>query len=94
MKNNTTIQELRKCGWKVAVMHGTDVRHDKNNMQINDTHITHIIITDYQGNHAQGFSYSHPQDNYNRKLGNKIALGRAMKNWENRNFCTFHIDSK
>lgn len=69
-----TIESLRKSGWKVAVIHKTD---DK------ERRCTHIIVTSPEKFHAQGFAFVHKQDNFDRKKGNLIALGRALKNLEN-----------
>ena len=88
LKPKYTIEALRKTGWKVAVLHTSDVRHDNDGIQTKDAKMTHIIITNTKGQHAQGFSLSHPLDNYNRKLGNTIALGRAMKNMLDGKHCT------
>jgi hypothetical protein len=66
MKPNVTIEGLRKTGFKVMVIHSMDV--------------TTIYVTDLHGNTARGQSICHEDENYNRKLGNKIALGRAIKN--------------
>jgi hypothetical protein len=82
-----TIEQLRKQGWKVYVSHSLDARHDNNGNRIRDTYMTHIVITDRAGNSAQGIAYSHPKDQPNRKLGNKIALGRALHEWHNENYC-------
>lgn len=65
MKPNITIEGLRKTGFKVMVIHSLDV--------------TTIYVTDPHGNTARGQAICHEDENYNRKLGNKIALGRAMK---------------
>ena len=69
-----TIESLRKTGWKVAVIHKTD-----------DTkrQYTHIIVTSPEQKHAEGFAFVHTGDNYDRKIGNKIAIGRALKNLSN-----------
>ncbi len=76
MKNTQpTIESLRKSGWKVAVIHGSR-RHDQKRY-------THIIVTSPEKKHAEGIAFVHEGDQYNRKIGNKIALGRALKNLEN-----------
>lgn len=66
MKPNITIEGLRKIGYKVMVIHSLEV--------------TTIYVTNLDGITARGQSICHVGDNYNRKLGNKIALGRALKN--------------
>ena len=69
-----TIESLRKSGYKVAVLHRTDETERR---------YTHIIITSPEKLHAQGFSFVHKADNFDRKIGNRIALGRALKNLAN-----------
>jgi len=76
MNNKTTIHSLRRQGYKVAVMHKPG-------------QMTHIIITDTEKNTAEGYSFVAPGDRYNRKLGNTIALGRALKNLELGEFCAW-----
>lgn len=75
-----TIEKLRKQGWKVLVYHFSSYH-------------TEIIITDpYNIGHAKGVAVCHYKDQPNRKMGNIIAVGRAMKNWKNKNFCALPID--
>jgi hypothetical protein len=70
-KDNTpTIHELRKAGYKVRVIHS---------FSEDEQRVTKIEITTPEGTSAWGASYCHVKDNYDRKLGNKIAVGRAMK---------------
>jgi hypothetical protein len=82
MNSNITIEGLRKSGFKVCVKHhwGSTFGY------------TVIWVTDPNGNTAFGGSTCNSQDNYNRKLGNKIALGRAMKKLATKDYCTFPID--
>jgi len=70
-----TIHELRRQGFKVAVQH------------IPFTKSTHIILTTPEGKHTEGFSSTHVNDQYNRKIGNAVALGRALKNLERGIYC-------
>jgi hypothetical protein len=79
----TTIEALRKSGWKVLVLH-----RDISSLFDPKMQVETIIILSYGDNHMKGISRSNPKDNYNRKLGNKIALGRALKNWEKQVFIT------
>lgn len=65
MKPNITIEGLRKIGYKVMVIH--------------DEGETTIFLTNLDGFTSMGHSICHQGDNFNRKLGNKIALGRAIK---------------
>lgn len=52
--------------------------------------VTEIVISTRQNRivevHAKGISVSHPKQGYDRKLGNKIALGRAWKNFNTHNY--------
>ena len=74
-----SIHDLRKLGWKVRVIHG----------EVDNTHpleffclankFTKIELRSPDGIEYVGISYCSKKDNYNRKLGNKIALGRALK---------------
>jgi hypothetical protein len=79
MKANITIEGLRKSGFKVFVKH-------------HGNYSTEIYITDPTGNHSYGMSQCSFGDQPNRKLGNKIALGRALKNMRGKIFCAFPID--
>jgi len=74
--SNITIEGLRKTGFKVYVNH------------ISNWH-TQIFVTDPQGHTAFGYALCNDQDQPNRKLGNKIALGRALKNLQNKVYCEF-----
>jgi hypothetical protein len=69
-KHIPTIHELRKTGYKVRVLHG---------YQLEGREGTKIEITSPEGSTAWGISYCHPKEGNNRKMGNKIALGRALK---------------
>jgi hypothetical protein len=39
-------------------------------------------LTSPEGKDSTGIAYCSKQDQWNRKLGNRIALGRALKNYE------------
>jgi len=72
-----TIEFLRKAGWKVRVMHSRPVLKCGNFGRGGETKIE---ITSPDGNlNTFGISYCAEEDNYNRKIGNEIALGRAWK---------------
>jgi hypothetical protein len=73
MKNKyPTIESLRKSGHKVAVIHKNE----------SPKAYTHIIVTTPDKRHAEGYAFVHEEDNFNRKIGNRVALGRALKNLE------------
>jgi len=78
MKNNQpSIHELRRQGYRVAVLH-----KDKT---------TTITLTNPDGRHSQGVATTHVGDQYNRKIGNSVALGRALKNMSSGIFCEFNF---
>ena len=73
-----TIESLRKQGYKVRVMHGF-VEQDEFYYDI-AYHKTTINLRDLNGMEWYGVAKCSKKDQYNRKLGNKIALRRAVKN--------------
>jgi hypothetical protein len=75
--NQPTIHELRRQGFKVAVLH-----KDKT---------TTITLTNPNGQHSKGVAITHEGDQYNRKIGNSIALGRSLKNMSSGIFCEFNF---
>lgn len=84
--NKYTVQSLRQSGNKVRVIHrfyDATKDHEFFNPQnlSNDgqPNVTQIDVTMADGKEASGFSYRCKGDQYHRKLGNDIALGRAMK---------------
>lgn len=89
LKNNATIAELRKAGWKIRVLHRyldqtvAEIEHHVNG-PLNDTWATpvstQIDVTSPNGDNATGFAFLSPKDNWNRKIGNRIALNRALGN--------------
>ena len=88
INTNSTIADLRRSGHKVAVLR-KDIPSKPSNNPARIRRETHIVITDKEGRHAEGRSISHPLENYNRKIGNRIALGRAIKNYNEGIFCEF-----
>lgn len=89
INSNSTIADLRRQGIKVAVLR-KDIPSKPSSNPARLQRETHIVITDKEGRHAEGRSISHPLENYNRKIGNKIALGRAIKNYNDGFFCEFY----
>lgn len=78
-----TIQELRNAGYKVKVLHFRD-RIFKSRMDTSFTGyespkggFTKVIIDSPEGDHYEGEAYCSKKDNYNKKLGVRIALGRC-----------------
>jgi hypothetical protein len=90
-----TIESLRKQGYKVKVMHGF-VEPDEFYYDI-AYHKTTINLRDLNGMEWYGVAKCSKKDQYNRKLGNMIALRRAVKNMNShylsesiRDASTFH----
>ena len=84
-----TVQELRNKGYKVKVLHHR-LYNGKFKWQAVDNYIgggiidpdtkggsTHIIIDSPNGNHFEGVALCSREDNYDKKLGVRIALGRS-----------------
>jgi hypothetical protein len=89
-----TIKNLRQQGWKVRVLHRRH-HHLKDPMNINSGIIcakggsTEIQLTSPDGKvNVSGYAKCSVKDNFNRKLGNSIALGRA---WEKANMNEYKI---
>lgn len=73
-----TIEELRRKGYKVKVIHGFTEKDD-NFHHLSDRKTT-IYLKDLNDVEWMGVARCSKRDQYNRKLGNKIALGRVLKN--------------
>lgn len=78
-----TVQELRNRGYKVRVLHIRD-RIFKRRMDTSPYGsespkggTTHVIIDSPNGEHYEGIARCSKQDNYNKKLGVRIAIGRS-----------------
>lgn len=76
-----TIHQLRRAGWKVRVIHGVT---DEEN--ILSDRFTRIELTSPEQKDAVGIAFCSRKDQWNRKLGNRIAIGRALKNYQSINF--------
>jgi len=72
-----TIERLRKNGYKVRVIH--DVLSENDEYYDIAKHLTSIQILDPKGKEWDGHARCSMKDQYDRKLGNKIALRRALK---------------
>lgn len=84
--NPPSIHEMRKNGWKVRVIHGNvaDLRKTLDNFDIiskTSSKYTRIEITSPEKLHGIGESFCSHKDQYNRKIGNRIALARAIKDY-------------
>lgn len=81
-RNIPTIHQLRRAGWKVRVIHGlTQERYMGQEIVNFSDRFTKIEITSPDKKDASGIAFCSKQDQWNRKLGNRIALGRALKNY-------------
>lgn len=87
--NVPTIYSLRKAGFKVRVMHtrkyttsqikrlgSFDARKE---LSCKGGYTKIQITTPDQWVTVEGEAVCHEKDHFNRKIGNKIALGRALK---------------
>jgi|LakMenEpi03Aug12_release.lakeMendotaPanAssembly.Ray.scaffolds.fasta_scaffold13934_20 hypothetical protein len=79
MSHHITVGQLRKFGYKVAVRHyrhhdtyksGEVVISPKGGM-------TELIIDSPHGEHFEGTAVCSKEDNYNKRIGVSIALGRS-----------------
>ena len=91
-----TVQELRKQGFKVRVLHSRlyngyhkwqvgDREHVKNYGPLDPDPkggSTEIVIDSSTGEHYHGTSICSKKENYNKKMGVRIALGRSGVNHE------------
>lgn len=87
-----TVQELRNNGYKIKVLHHrlyngyhkwqVGSKPNTNGPISPDTKggSTHIIIDSPTGSHYEGIALCSRVDNYDKKLGVKIALGRSGVN--------------
>ena len=81
-RNTPTIHQLRRSGWKVRVIHGfTHERYVGQEIVNYSDRFTKIDLTSPEGIDSIGIAFCSKQDQWNRKLGNRIALGRALKNY-------------
>jgi hypothetical protein len=75
-----SVHQLRKMGYKVRVQHDKDyILHSMYTPDIRCKGHTCVEVTTPDGHFGVGNSYVLLQDQYNRKLGVKVALGRALK---------------
>lgn len=72
-----TVKQLRQSGYKVRVFH---IRKKNAGSPVPRGGLTHIEITLPNGENVVGEAKCAEIDNYNKKIGVQIALGRALKN--------------
>ena len=70
-----TVSFLRRSGYKVAVRHHRTINSDGSIRPKGG--MTEIIIDSPYGEHFEGRAKCCDQDNYDKKLGTRIALGRS-----------------
>jgi hypothetical protein len=89
-----TVQQLRNMGYKVKVLHNRlyngyhawqvgGHEHIQQNAPVDPDSkggSTHIIIDSPTGEHFQGLAICSKKENYNKKMGVRIALGRCGVN--------------
>ena len=83
-----TIKQLRQSGYKVRVIHERGfTTHPtiagERKVLSSRGGKTLVEITDLDSFSAIGVARCSDEENFNKKIGNKIALGRAIKNLEN-----------
>lgn len=85
-KHKVTIKNLRQNGFKVRVIHTTtdlipDVYKEKIDPRAIELSkiVTCVQVKDPTGAEHRGVALCSKLDNWDRKLGNKIALARAIK---------------
>jgi hypothetical protein len=82
-----TVEQLRKDGFKVKVLHSRkyyshilpDLSSDYDlKIDPRGGH-TKVVLTDPTGRTVESIAKCSTQDNYSKKIGRDIALGRALK---------------
>lgn len=95
-----TVKELRQNGYKVMVLHHRNYEKRKvvnNPNQFTQSIVsnlggkTEVIIDSATGDHYEGIAVCSKVENYNKKLGVKIALGRALFG-KNNEGCSGYIE--
>lgn len=69
-----TIQQLRRQGYKIRVLHYRRETFDGFRPKGG---FTHVIIDTPTGEHFEGRAKCSDNENYNKKLGVRIAMGRS-----------------
>jgi hypothetical protein len=85
-----TIKQLRQSGWKVRVMHTRNFETASKISGVykflsNSGGRTYIQVTSPEGINTEGTAVCPDDVNFNRKLGNCIALGRALHQYNKLN---------
>lgn len=77
-----TVQELRNMGYKVRVLHYRNFMEKQSFGGIREFLLpkggkTKLVIDALNGDHFEGEAVCSKLDNYNKRLGIRIALGRS-----------------
>jgi hypothetical protein len=78
-----TVEELRKQGFKVCVRHNRRLQasdHLFEGVEYNPRGGTTVVGIDNGKISSVGVAQCSDKDHYNKKLGVRIAIGRALKN--------------
>lgn len=78
-----SIKTLRKSGYKVRVLH---FRNIFDNKSLEKGGKTVIQIRTPDGQEIEGQAVCSDKDNYNKRIGIQIALGRALSSIQKNNF--------
>jgi hypothetical protein len=83
-ENRMTVEQLRKSGYKVRVIHTrrgkTTQRMDGGMIQTVSERggMTVVQVRTPEGEELEGVALCSAKDNFNRRMGVRIALGRAL----------------
>lgn len=84
--NEETVKSLRQKGWKVRVMHFRKRKYRRfshSSRMSEKGGRTVVELTSPESKNGEGTAFCHPDDNYNKKEGVKIALSRALQDFTN-----------
>jgi hypothetical protein len=76
MHHISTVDGLRDLGYKVRVMHYRN--RDENNCYETKGGRTVVTITDNHNHTSSGVAICSSEDTFSKKLGVRIAIGRAL----------------
>ena len=81
-KKKYTVESLRKSGFRVRVYHCRQKDADEISCRGGYTAVAVTPPNGTQFSTCNGFAHCSKKDNYNKRLGVTIALGRAMKMYD------------
>jgi len=76
-----TVHELRKLGYKVSVHHDRNIVNRNGNLEFDPRGGNTVVTLVNDGDIVIGRAACSKKDNYSKKLGVRIALGRLLKLW-------------